>query len=653
MKYPYWPVILMLASPAWAQTQEAKAEPAQEKTEAPAEAAEQASEEESPQPVTEKAVWSAEFGYRFRGDVHGDFSAYRSVVNLGEGPKLFHFNLILPSSGKLFDRLELRGDSWGGEPYNTSSLFMERRGLYRLDVRYRNLAYFNQLPSYSLNRQSSDLRRRGNDAEFTLFPGRGITPFFAWSVDSGTGAGISHFVADINEYAVAGTLADRTDLFRGGIRVERSRWHLTLEQGGTRFHQDDSFSDARAGSNPGNRSTPFLGETLRLDQLSQTYRVRGNTIYSKGLITASPAHWVDFTGQFLYSRPSVDSTYNADALGRFVSRNALVFANALRGMTFVEAKQPRTSGSASVELRPFERLRLVETWMTDRLHNASGIVGAETLPVPLDLITGDRLTWNWSSQQLDGFFDVAPWLTVRGGHRYLWGDASTRAPNLTGPNTAELKRHTGLLGVVARPATKLRFQADYEAAKGDGAQAWFRTSLNDYQKLRSQIRYQPLTTLTLHANVQALENRNPSPLGGYDFLSRSTSIGVLWAPERLKGVVASGSYARSTLRSDISYLEPQVLQPQRSFYRENAHGVTGLMEWNGAHLGLAAGGSAFVSSGSRPTRLYQPVGRVVAPLRPGVSAKAEWRWHGLTEPFFALEGFRTHLFVFSLVVGGK
>ncbi|MEZ5400987.1 MAG: hypothetical protein R2729_15055 [Bryobacteraceae bacterium] len=644
------PIVVALLLTAWPCRAQERAE-----EKAPEAAAQEAKTEEapaeSPQPVTEKPEWSVEFGYRAVGDIRGSTSAYRSVVNLGDGPKLFRFNLVLPAQGKMFDRLELRADSWGGEPYNTSSLYAERSGVYRLDVRYRNLAYFNQLPSYALNGQSSDLRRRGNDLELTLFPGRTVTPFFAWSVDSGTGAGITHFVADINEYAVAGTMADRTDLFRGGVRLEQTRWHLTLEQGGTKFHQNDAFTDS--GLNEGNRTTPFLGETLRLDQLNQGYRVRGNTLYSKGLFTASPAHWVDFTGQFLYSRPRTDSEYTADAAGRFVSRNALVFANALRGMTFVEAKQPRTSASASVEVRPVSRVRLVETWMTDRLHNAGGAAISETLPAPMSVFLADRLTWNWSRQQLDGFVDVARWLTLRGGHQYLWGDAATRAPQLGGPSTAELRRHTGLLGVVARPTDKLRVQADYEGARGDGARSWYTTSLNDYQKLRSQVRFQPASSLALHANVQALENKNPSRLGGYDFLSRSASLGVLWTPEKLKGVVGSMTYSRSTLRSDIFYLAPQALSPERSFYRENAHGLSGLLEWTGARFGLAAGGAAFVSSGSRPTRLYQPVGRVLAPLHKGVTAKAEWRWHGLTEPFFAAEGFRAHLFVVSLGLGGR
>jgi len=50
----------------------------------------------------------------------------------------------------------------------------------------------------------------------------------------------------------------------------------------------------------------------------------------------------------------------------------------------------------------------------------------------------------------------------------------------------------------------------------------------------------------------------------------------------------------------------------------------------------------FISSGSRPTRYYQPLARLSVPFSKKVSWKTEWRWYGLGEEFYLYEGFRTH-----------
>jgi hypothetical protein len=57
---------------------------------------------------------------------------------------------------------------------------------------------------------------------------------------------------------------------------------------------------------------------------------------------------------------------------------------------------------------------------------------------------------------------------------------------------------------------------------------------------------------------------------------------------------------------------------------------------------ITAGGAMFLSSGSRPTRYYQPVGRLLVPLHRHLAWYAEWRWYGLSQAFYVYEGFRTH-----------
>jgi hypothetical protein len=63
----------------------------------------------------------------------------------------------------------------------------------------------------------------------------------------------------------------------------------------------------------------------------------------------------------------------------------------------------------------------------------------------------------------------------------------------------------------------------------------------------------------------------------------------------------------------------------------------------GPQARISAGGNFFISSGSRPTDFFQPVGRAVVPASHGIAWVSEWTYYGYGESFYAYEGFRTHL----------
>lgn len=589
----------------------------------------------------EASQGSVEFGYRGVSGPAGSSDAYRTIVNLGEGPKLFHLDFTAPRpKGKWFDRLSLRADSWGGEPYNTTSFEMSRATLYRLTASYKNLAQFNRLPSLGLGQQALDVKRRDGEFEFAFKPRAAVSPFFAWSANSGLGGGLTNFVATGNEYPVAGTLEDRTDLFRGGVRLSSARYHATIEQGGLRYRQRDAWQELRA--NPGNVTAPYFGAPLRLDSLNQQYQVDGAGYYSKAVASANPARWLDVSGSYLYSRPTRDIDYSETAAGRFAYLNPLRFSSTQTGTFATTAQLPHSSGWLSAELRPHERVRIVESWLTDRMSHSL-----------------DVMRWNTNRQQLDGFADVAKGLTLRGGHRYEWGEARTRLPALGGPESTELRRHAGLAG--ARFQTGRGFVANSDVEIGRSSQAFYRTSARDFYKWRGQVRVQPVNSLSLAGHWLVFDNVNPSPLGRFDWLSRSSGVTASWLPKGGQRFSFWGGYTRATIASEIPYLTPQSFTQARSIYQERSHTVTAMAETVFSKVRLSAGGSAFVAAGTRPTRFYEPSGRIVVPLRAKLSAKAEWRYHGMAEPGFyfdagvtrpavtGIEGFRAHLWVFALL----
>ena len=200
----------------------------------------------SPVPATESWLTGyIDLGYRWRTDVGGSLDAYRGIINLGSGPKVIgaDFTLIDPKR-RAFDKMHVRASGWGGEPYQTFHLDAQKSKLYDFSADYRDIAYFDVLPSYAdplltrgitLDEQSFDTRRRTASFHLDLLPDHWILPYLDYDRDSSSGAGATAFVTDANQFPVPNTMYDLTNLYRGGVRLELRRFHATLEQGGTTF----------------------------------------------------------------------------------------------------------------------------------------------------------------------------------------------------------------------------------------------------------------------------------------------------------------------------------------------------------------------------------------------------------------------------------
>lgn len=631
-------------------------------------------------------------GWRFSTGVGGDSNTYRSVVNLGEGPKLFGVDLtILPPNHRLADRIDIQAHSWGGDPYNTARIDARKAGLYNFSFDYRNIAYYNFLPSFAnpgrtntalpfLDQYGFDTFRRTTSLQLELFPGHRIIPYVAYDRDGGRGDGVVNFVLQANEYTVPTRYDDHTNQGRGGVRFEFNRWHLTLEEGGFDARNDQTIGGG-VFPNLGNRRTPFLGRQLVLTGGAEQYAVSGDGLFSRGLFTANPFSWVDVSAQFLYSQPHSSTHFTQTDSGTLFNSDLPAFYISEAGVIDATAKQPHPSGSVSVELRPFGgRLRILESWMTDRLHDSGSALLVDQLvltgvtPVAnpsaaapgqpegkstatLNAADFQRFVATYNQQELDLLFDVTPMLTLKAGHRYVWGE-TTAPPSITVQGATggtsekgELRRHVALAGVSFRSKARLRATVDYESSPGD--RSYFRTSLNDYRKARIMARYEPVTGLRLSASFKVLTNQNPDPAVRFDLLSRDNTFSASWTPSFMKGASLLGDYSRTTTHSSITYLVPNELAKATSDYRENAHSGTlladvPLLRGKKNPPSLSLGGSFFRSTGSRPTRYYQPLARVAIPVGGHLQFYTEWRWYALSQPFYLYEGFRTHQFVTAI-----
>jgi hypothetical protein len=631
----------------------------------------------SPAPTTEDWITgSVDVGYRWLSGLSGNSDEYRSVVDLGAGPRLFglDFTIVDPKK-RLFDRLDVRAYGWGGEPYQTAHLDARKQGVYDFTFDYRDIAYFNAVPSYAnplapagFDDQSFNERRRNLTLSLDLFPGKRIIPYLVFDRNSGYGNGIEMWVQGGNdEFPVSTLLRDSTLNYRGGVRLEFNRFHVTLEQGGTEFKDDDQgyYSGRDPGDNPG----PLLGGNLVLYGLTQAYGIRGHGPYTKALLTAAPAPWINVYGQFLYSEPRNTVNFNELAVGNFLLESSLLFYGGQQTLGVGAAVQPHVTGTVGVEMRPLKRLRVMETVTVDRSHDAvSPLIGMSILSGPTPSIlaltpstipsaaTVTSLNYsqvvNYAQQQTDLMYDVTNKLTLRAGYRLLNGDATVLPGELSQPQSllsGALRRNVALVGATYRASGKLSINLDYEGASSD--RIYFRTDLNNYNKARARARYQLATTLTLQANFQVLNNQNPAAQIQYSFQSRDNSLAIFWTPKGGKRITFMGEYDRSTMNSTIDYLLPPFLTAAVSTYRDNAHTATSAVDvalpgLPGAKLEF--GGSMFISSGSRASQYYQPLVRLSIPVVKHLQWNTEWKWYGYEEQFYGYEGFRVHMFATGL-----
>jgi hypothetical protein len=624
------------------------------------------SDQASPVPSTEPILtgW-IDFGYLWVPGVGGSYDTYRSIIDIHSGPKLLgtDFTLTDPKH-RWFDTIQVRATTWGAEPAESLHVEAKKSGVYDFNADFRDFAYFNNLPSFAdpllsegvvLDEQSFNTRRKIASLSLDIRPGHWWTPYFGWDHDSSSGTGASVFVTDSNEYPVPNTQFDSTDLYRGGVRFEKPHFHLTLEEGGTAFKSDQSLYQGPGSVNFGNSAAPVFGETLYLNSMIAGYGISGSSAYSKALLTANPTSWLDIYGQFLFSQPNSNVNYQQANVGNFYLQSQVLFYSGEQEILNAAAEQPHTSASLGAEIRPFKHVRIVENWLTDRLHDAGSSSSLDTLlitgasPLPLSSLLATALATNYSQEALDIFFDPSPKLTLRGGYRYVWGDASYAflpPAGLASSDQQQLRQNIGVGSVTYRPAQKISLTGEVEAASSSGV--YFRTSLYNYQQVRAQVHYQPLQTLSISGDFTLLNNQNPLAGTDYRYSSHQESISLYWSPRASKIFDIQGSYTRSDLVSNIGYLEPESLAAQISRYLDEGHTATALMDFSWPHgkrfaPKLSAGGSMFISSGSRPTSYYQPQAKLWVPLGSHVSWFTEWAYYGYGEAFYLYEGFRSHL----------
>jgi hypothetical protein len=611
-----------------------------------------------------------ELGYRFVSGA-GNRDVYRSMINLGEGPKLLRSSVSLRSnygSGALFDRLDFQLDNWGGDPYNTMRLRASLADKYELQASYRNLNYYNFLPAFSnpllatggmLGQHSLNVTQRTTDLELRLFPGSRVRPFVGYARSSGFGPGFTTFRSDGNEFVLDTNWRYAADEIRGGVELRLPRLDLTLEQG-FRYLRNDTSAES-SGSN-GNTSRPLLGQTVTLDSLDRGYHDRTRIPVSKILAKFTPTDRLRLTGRYIYSMADVDSTFSQIDTGNLVSiEDRLLYRTAADSFD-TRAKRPSTTAGLLAEFSPLARVTLTDLVDARSYHVAGAALLASTFYSYRPIgglpdgktdrrIEQDRdsyLSYDQVRNQAEVELDVGRGFALRGGHRYTYVETqlSDRESSDTEARGGSFTQQTALAGVWFRRGHWLRLGLDYENNTTQGALT--RTDLLDYDQLRLNWQVRG-SKLTASGKIGLARNSNPAPEVDLDAHNRSYSFAFDYeASERFRFSV---DYERANLYSNIAILLPQTFATDRSVWTERTHAVgasLGVGLCRGAKVDL--GYRSILSAGTLPLNYHQPFAQLSIPLGNRLVWRGAWQYYGYNEKGASFQDHRTHLVTFSLAV---
>jgi len=607
---------------------------------------------------------SLDFGNRWKAGFSGNEDLYRSQLDLGEGPKLFSgvLSIFAPNnSNRFFDRLELRMNSWGGEPYNTARVRAVKTGIYELRFDYQNVAYFNSVPFFANplfeqgnleSQHQFDISQRFARVELTLRPGKRVSPFVAYQRTGRQGPALTTLRADGDEFLTRLAVDTHSDDLNFGVNFTASQFSLRLEQG-FRWYRDTS-TFLSPGFQSGNSDRPIFGRDVVLDNYQGTNDVEGTIPFSTAVGVYQPFDTLLLRGKVSYSMADVNSNFSEVIDGTFFSFPLSAFYQGAEQQARGAVKRPNLFGDFSATWQPFERLRILER-LTIRRSHVSGSAQIQNAFLNVDPLLQpgiiDRLetsslvdtflSRNLTIQELQGIFYLSPQFSVRAGHRFEHKEIELQ-------ERFAWNRNILILGTAYEFSARNTLALEYELGRTD--QPIFRTDVVDFYRLRLRGRLHPTESLQVSGSVTLFDHDNDIP--EIDFTSRQRSYALQFTYTPVPRISISGGYERRDMDTDLLFIVPQTFLPDRSIYSERGDYANLFLSWLLVHnTRLNLGYSVWGTVGNFPMNTHQPMASLEIPLGKRLVAYGQWNYYDYKEKVsLQPQQYQTHLVVLGFRV---
>jgi hypothetical protein len=621
-------------------------------------------------------VDSFEFGYRW-ALTGGSVDTYRSDVNYGDGVRVLASNLSINSKdghGRWFDEILLSTNGLGNDPYQAASLRIQKNGVYRYDMLWRENEYYNPDLAISGGDHLMDTVRELQDHSLTLFPQSHVQVDLGYSRNTQSGPALSTIqpFSDLdsaypvfenvkeqwNEYR-AGTLAD----WRGFHFIARHTWD---------FYKDDSTY--------GLNGTDIVGVPPDATLVTGYQRAEPNH-------GSNPGWFGNISGNHKYWAMNARLTYNLGSGGFAMNEltSGLTLTGAADNQQVVvsgNAQRPVLAGDLSFSAFPTGRLSIVnntavhdtridgDSYFTE-YDNGTGanttlnfkFLGVRTVANSTDL----NYRFNYWFSAYAGFTDSRR--QIRFLESFLF--VATPVSAFNGYYQQESQLNAGSFGLRFRPLQALTINLEGEV--GRATHPLTPISDRNYHTLGGRIQYRK-RGLQLSTGYRELYNDNaPLSLTTYSSRSRQYSAAASFALRDWLTFDASYSKQHLDTVGSLAFFagDPSVaLQTSYdSIYISNIHAANaGLRFGIGRRADLYAGYTITKDTGdgratavpagvsdpaaslldavqTYPLTYQSPMARLSIRINSKVRWNAGWQFYGYAELFHLLgddQNFHAH-----------
>lgn len=602
-----------------------------------------------------------ETGYRLRS-VGGNTGKYRSDVNFGNGLRLLGGRLSVNSRdghGRFFDEIVLGMQGLGNDPYQLSSLRVQKNGLYRYDLTWRLDQYYNPALTIAEGQHLLNTERRLQDHELTLLPQSGWRLILGYTRNRQEGPGLT----TVQQFDSRG---DEFPLF-AAVRRERNEYRLggEIRMLGMRLNWlrgwDDYKEDTRAflgvpsaGNNPADltalgalrRDEPYHGASpywrLNLRAERRGFAANGRFAYTAG------------RRGFVFD----ESASGIDRLGAARNRQILVSG---------AGRRPVATGSLTLSVAPGSRLSVAShtAFHHTRMEGDSSFREVNNATLGSTLLFFQFLGIRAVSQTTEATVRLTDRVALYGGHHFSLRRIRSVEQFRTGPVldrvSAEQENgfHAGQAGIRLAPRKPLSVNLEAEVGRAD--RPFFPIAERNYHGLGVRVRYRA-RTLTWSVAARTNYNTNSVSFSAHSSRSRNYSAELSWTPGR--GFSLDAAYGKlhlDTISALAFFAAGRLNFQDRSLYVSNLHSATLGARLEFGRVSLYAGYShvedtggasklpggvaslaAFVAAQTFPAAFRSPLARLSVRLHTRLRWNFGYQYYGYREELSGRQGYRAH-----------
>lgn len=620
-------------------------------------------------------VDSFETGYRFR-TVRGNLSTYRSDINFGNGVRLLGSYFTMNSKdghGRFFDEVVLTTRGLGKDPYESATFRIQKNGLYRYDLLWRENAYFNPglVTGNAAGQHLLDTNYETQDHDFTLFPQARFKFFLGYTHASQTGPGISTvqlFDSRGNEFPLFDNIQRTRNEYRLGNEFAFFGVRVNWLHGWEDFKEDTPFDlfSFSSGNDPNNVTT--------LSQFHRREPFHGTSPYWRVALFRNK-RWLSVNGRFTYTGGQRAFVLDETALGttrfaRTTNRETITAGN---------GRRPVATGNLTLSLSPAPKLTIVNhtSVYNVRTEGDSAFLEFDNSTLNTNLLYFQYLGIRTIANEMDVNYQATSWFGAYAGYHY--SNRRIRSieqfafaggsPDVT-PAEQTNYLHSGILGFRVRPAKPLIITFDGEVGRAD--RPFTPVSERNYHELGARVQYK-FKTLQLSAFTRANYNINSVSLSNYSSRSRTYATDIAWSPRAWMSFDAGYSKLHLNTVGGLDYFaNGNEIQNEKSLYFSNLHsgnlGVRfGLLKRADVYLGYTRvqdtgdgrsdplgskiGSSlvAFQAAQTFPLSFQSPLLRLSLRITEKVRWNAGYQYYGYKQDFYNSQNYRAHTGYTSLL----